>query len=188
MPGRRRDIPLASCLGSWPRSSISRSPSERSCSPTSGSGRSRSSCGPARSDGRTRGRSRLGGAWWILLVVYLTFSWTASGRTIGAQVMGLRVTDPQRREVARPSSAPAGGRLRGIPRRAGVVCHRPPQPGPPRPPRRLTGHLRLDPDQRLTPREARGQARDGSGRITRSTCSPSRPRAGRRRSCNDSGP
>ena len=39
------------------------------------------------------GALSLGGAWWILLVVYLTFSWTASGRTIGAQVMGLRVTD-----------------------------------------------------------------------------------------------
>ena len=39
------------------------------------------------------GALTLGGFWWILLVVYLTFSWTASGRTIGAQVMGLRVTD-----------------------------------------------------------------------------------------------
>lgn len=39
------------------------------------------------------GALTLGGVWWILLVVYLTFSWTASGRTIGAQVMGLRVTD-----------------------------------------------------------------------------------------------
>ena len=43
----------------------------------------------------------LGGIWWALLVVYLTFSWTASGRTIGKQVMGLRVTDQ------------VGGRLRG---------------------------------------------------------------------------
>ena len=39
------------------------------------------------------GAITLGGAWWVLLVLYLTFSWTASGRTIGAQVMGLRVTD-----------------------------------------------------------------------------------------------
>ena len=29
----------------------------------------------------------------MLLVVYLTFSWTVSGRTLGAQVMGLRVID-----------------------------------------------------------------------------------------------
>jgi uncharacterized RDD family membrane protein YckC len=43
----------------------------------------------------------LGGIWWALLVVYLTFSWTTSGRTIGKQVMGLRVTDQR------------GGRLRG---------------------------------------------------------------------------
>lgn len=43
----------------------------------------------------------LGGIWWALLVAYLTFSWTASGRTIGKQVMGLRVTDQ------------VGGRLRG---------------------------------------------------------------------------
>ena len=43
----------------------------------------------------------LGGIWWALLVVYLTFSWTTSGRTMGKQVMGLRVTD----EV--------GSRLRG---------------------------------------------------------------------------
>ena len=33
----------------------------------------------------------LGAAWWVLLVVYLTFSWTVSGRTLGDQVMGLRV-------------------------------------------------------------------------------------------------
>lgn len=44
----------------------------------------------------------LGGIWWALLVVYLTFSWTASGRTIGKQVMGLRVTDQ------------VGSRLRGV--------------------------------------------------------------------------
>lgn len=44
---------------------------------------------------------RLGGIWWALLVGYLTFGWTASGRTIGKQVMGLRVADQ------------AGGRLRG---------------------------------------------------------------------------
>ena len=42
---------------------------------------------------RRSGAITLGGAWWVLLVLYLTFSWTASGRTIGAQVMGLRVTD-----------------------------------------------------------------------------------------------
>jgi uncharacterized RDD family membrane protein YckC len=47
------------------------------------------------------GLLRLGGIWWALLVVYLTVGWTASGRTIGNQVMGLRVTDQ------------AGGRLRG---------------------------------------------------------------------------
>jgi uncharacterized RDD family membrane protein YckC len=44
---------------------------------------------------------RLGAIWWTLLVVYLTFCWTASGRTIGKQVMGLRVADRQ------------GNRLRG---------------------------------------------------------------------------
>jgi uncharacterized RDD family membrane protein YckC len=33
----------------------------------------------------------LGGIWWALLVVYLTFGWTTSGRTVGKQVMGLRV-------------------------------------------------------------------------------------------------
>jgi uncharacterized RDD family membrane protein YckC len=43
----------------------------------------------------------LGGIWWALLVAYLTFGWTASGRTIGTQVMGLRVEDQ------------GGGRLRG---------------------------------------------------------------------------
>jgi uncharacterized RDD family membrane protein YckC len=43
----------------------------------------------------------LGGVWWALLVAYLTFGWTASGRTIGTQVMGLRVEDRK------------GGRLRG---------------------------------------------------------------------------
>jgi uncharacterized RDD family membrane protein YckC len=36
---------------------------------------------------------RLGGIWWALLVAYLTLGWTASGRTIGTQVMGLRVED-----------------------------------------------------------------------------------------------
>ena len=35
----------------------------------------------------------LGGIWWALLVAYLTAGWTASGRTIGKQVMGLRVVD-----------------------------------------------------------------------------------------------
>jgi uncharacterized RDD family membrane protein YckC len=44
---------------------------------------------------------RLGGIWWALLVLYLTFSWTASGRTLGKQVMGLRVADQD------------AGRLRG---------------------------------------------------------------------------
>jgi uncharacterized RDD family membrane protein YckC len=44
---------------------------------------------------------RLGGIWWALLVVYLSFSWTASGRTVGKQVMGLRVVDQ------------SGSRLRG---------------------------------------------------------------------------
>jgi uncharacterized RDD family membrane protein YckC len=43
----------------------------------------------------------LGGVWWALLVAYLTFGWTASGRTIGTQVMGLRVEYRK------------GGRLRG---------------------------------------------------------------------------
>jgi uncharacterized RDD family membrane protein YckC len=43
----------------------------------------------------------LGGIWWGLLVLYLTFAWTTSGRTIGKQVMGLRVSDR------------AGMRLRG---------------------------------------------------------------------------
>ena len=33
----------------------------------------------------------LGGIWWVLLVAYLTFGWTTSGRTVGKQVMGLRV-------------------------------------------------------------------------------------------------
>jgi uncharacterized RDD family membrane protein YckC len=46
------------------------------------------------------GALTLGGVWWVLLVVYLTFSWTISGRTLGAQVMGLRVV------------APSGGKLR----------------------------------------------------------------------------
>ena len=46
------------------------------------------------------GALTLGGVWWVLLVVYLTFSWTVSGRTLGAQVMGLRVV------------APDGGKLR----------------------------------------------------------------------------
>ena len=47
------------------------------------------------------GAITLGGVWWVLLVIYLTFSWTVSGRTLGAQVMGLRVV------------APSGGKLRG---------------------------------------------------------------------------
>jgi uncharacterized RDD family membrane protein YckC len=29
--------------------------------------------------------------WWALLVIYLTFTWSASGRSLGDQVMGLRV-------------------------------------------------------------------------------------------------
>jgi uncharacterized RDD family membrane protein YckC len=48
------------------------------------------------------GAITLGGAWWLLLVLYLTFSWTASGRTIGAQVMGLRVTDRSGRRLHGP--------------------------------------------------------------------------------------
>jgi uncharacterized RDD family membrane protein YckC len=48
------------------------------------------------------GALTLGGVWWVLLVVYLTFSWTVSGRTLGAQVMGLRVV------------APSGGKLRSL--------------------------------------------------------------------------
>jgi uncharacterized RDD family membrane protein YckC len=29
--------------------------------------------------------------WWVLLVLYLTIMWSVSGRTLGDQVMGLRV-------------------------------------------------------------------------------------------------
>ena len=38
----------------------------------------------------------------MLLVAYLTFSWTVSGRTIGAQVMGLRVMDPSGKRLGSP--------------------------------------------------------------------------------------
>ena len=93
MPGRRRDIPPASFLGSLPRSSISRSPWERSCSSYLGIGAIAFVLRPRAFRWPDPGALTLGGFWWILLVVYLTFSWTASGRTIGAQVMGLRVTD-----------------------------------------------------------------------------------------------
>ena len=48
------------------------------------------------------GALTLGGAWWVLLVAYLTFSWTVSGRTIGAQVMGLRVMDPSGKRLGSP--------------------------------------------------------------------------------------
>ena len=34
-----------------------------------------------------------GGIWAGFLVVYLTVGWSASGRTLGSQAMGLRVTD-----------------------------------------------------------------------------------------------
>jgi uncharacterized RDD family membrane protein YckC len=34
-----------------------------------------------------------GGIWGAVLIVYLTIGWSASGRTLGAQTMGLRVTD-----------------------------------------------------------------------------------------------
>lgn len=37
----------------------------------------------------------LAGIWWVLLVAYLTFGWTTSGRTVGKQVMGLRVVGRQ---------------------------------------------------------------------------------------------
>ena len=42
-----------------------------------------------------------GGIWAVFLIAYLTVSWSASGRTLGGQAMGLRVTDA------------AGRRLRG---------------------------------------------------------------------------
>ena len=35
----------------------------------------------------------LGGIWEGVLILYLTIGWTVSGRTIGKQAMGLRVTD-----------------------------------------------------------------------------------------------
>ena len=48
------------------------------------------------------GALSLGGAWWVLLVVYLTFSWTVSGRTLGAQLMGLRVIGPSGERLRSP--------------------------------------------------------------------------------------
>ena len=43
----------------------------------------------------------LGTIWWVVVVIYLTAGWAAAGRTIGDQVMGLRVVNR------------AGGRLGG---------------------------------------------------------------------------
>lgn len=43
-----------------------------------------------------------GGIWAAFLILYLTVGWSASGRTLGGQAMGLRVTDA------------AGRRLRGV--------------------------------------------------------------------------
>lgn len=40
-----------------------------------------------------------GAIWWGLLVVYLTAAWSASGRTLGGQAMGLRVTDAHGRRL-----------------------------------------------------------------------------------------
>ena len=37
------------------------------------------------------GTLALGAVWWATLVIYLTFTWSASGRSLGDQVMGLRV-------------------------------------------------------------------------------------------------
>jgi uncharacterized RDD family membrane protein YckC len=48
------------------------------------------------------GASTLALVWWLVLVAYLTFGWTASGRTLGMQVMGLRVVNL------------AGGPLNGV--------------------------------------------------------------------------
>lgn len=48
---------------------------------------------PRRFSWPTPGLALLGALFWWLLVVYLTAGWTISGRTLGKQLMGLRVTN-----------------------------------------------------------------------------------------------
>jgi uncharacterized RDD family membrane protein YckC len=40
-----------------------------------------------------------GGIWVAVLILYLTIGWTVTGRTIGKQAMGLRVTDARGRRL-----------------------------------------------------------------------------------------
>jgi uncharacterized RDD family membrane protein YckC len=40
-----------------------------------------------------------GGIWEAVLILYLTIGWTVSGRTLGKQAMGLRVTDARGRRL-----------------------------------------------------------------------------------------
>ena len=40
-----------------------------------------------------------GGIWEAVLILYLTIGWTVSGRTLGKQAMGLRVTDAHGRRL-----------------------------------------------------------------------------------------
>ncbi len=88
---------------------------------------------------------------WILLVVYLTAGWSSTGRTLGKQMMGLRVVRSDGRPLRFLRALFRAAPLRNILPGASAGLGEPPKSRSRR--RRLSdgGHLRLAPKKLQTP-------------------------------------